>query len=251
VAHTWCPNGNVGDYNSILFYPQGPPPDNTVAADTDVLAATTSGNHILGAATSGGDITLSDIGLTIPQLNCLPPEDIGTPPAPNPDYALALGDPFYPLALQTTLTTAQITAAAAAVNQVVPSPASDLAFITYTPSTDNTTSQLPYYVPGSGGAPGRVGYVTLMNGSSTSTTVTAPIAGAFSPDNTLFFVSTAGDNQIHYISVPTLTDTQQIAPFLPACLPVSQGGVDKGCVFSGTGTIVPATAIGVKPRSTT
>ena len=243
VAHTWCPTGNVGDYANILFYPQGPPPDNSVAAETDVLAATTNGNHILGASAAGGNITLSDIGLTIPQFNCLPP--------PAEDNPLALGDPFFPLALQTTLTQAQVAAAAAYVNQVVASPASDLAFITYTPSSANPTSKLPYYVPGNGGAPGTVGYVTLMDGSSPSTTVTAPIAGAFSPDNTLFFVSTAGDNQIHYISVPTLTDTEQIAPMLPSCVPVSAGGDDAGCAYTGSGTVVPASAIAVKPRSTT
>jgi hypothetical protein len=68
VAHTWCPAGNVGDYsgdaNSILFYPQGP--DNAVIAQTDALAATTDGQHILGAAFTGSEVTLTDIGITIP-----------------------------------------------------------------------------------------------------------------------------------------------------------------------------------------
>jgi hypothetical protein len=102
-----------------------------------------------------------------------------------------------------------------------------------------------------------VNYLTLMSGNSPSTTVTAPVAGAFSPDDSLFFVSTAGDNLIHFIGVPAVTanpskaDTQQIAPNLPACSSVSAGGNDIGCAFSGTGTVVPATAIAVKPRSTT
>ena len=63
---------------------------------------------------------------------------------------------------------------------------------------------------------------------------------------------------IHYITIPTNpsaatppTDTQQISPNLPACMPVSAGGNDAGCAYSGTGTIVPATAIVVVPRSTT
>jgi hypothetical protein len=59
---------------------------------------------------------------------------------------------------------------------------------------------------------------------------------------------------IHYISVPTLTDTQQITPNLPSCTPISAGGTDLGCAYTGPnpGTaIVPATAIAVKPRSTT
>ena len=58
---------------------------------------------------------------------------------------------------------------------------------------------------------GTVGYVTL-NGAVGHY---RPVAGAFSPDDTLFFVSTAGDNLIHYINTQTLTDTQQISPNLP------------------------------------
>jgi hypothetical protein len=94
-----------------------------------------------------------------------------------------------------------------------------------------------------------VGYVTL--GGSLASSITAPIAGAFSPDNTYFFVSTAGDNMVHYITVQSLTDAQQISPNLPACTPVSAGGNDLGCTYTGTGTVVPATVIEVKPRSTT
>ncbi len=53
-----------------------------------------------------------------------------------------------------------------------------------------------------------MGYVTLTGASS----ITAPIAGAFSPDNTLFFVSTSGDNKVHYIDTNTLKEMQQITP---------------------------------------
>jgi hypothetical protein len=86
------------------------------------------------------------------------------------------------------------------------------------------------------------------------------LAGIFTPDDQLFFVSTAGDNMIHTISVPLVTsdpahaDTQQISPNLPACTPVSAGGNDLGCTYNGPnpGTaIVPATALAVRPRSTT
>jgi len=252
IAHTWCPSGTVGDYASMSFYPQGPSPDNLVDAQTDVLAATTDGNHILGASTTGtasagSNITLSDIGVTIPAYNCLPPES-------SSNYPLTLGDTLSPLVLTTSLSTPPaITANAAAVNQVVPSPTSSLAFITYTPPTTGATTgaSLPYYLPGTG----TVGYVPFKGSSAAS--ITAPLTGAFTPDDKLFFVSTAGDNMIHYISVPLVTsnpanaDTQQISPNLPACTPVSAGGTDFGCTFSGSGTIVPATAIAVKPRATT
>ncbi|MDR3725548.1 MAG: hypothetical protein P4K86_00760 [Terracidiphilus sp.] len=226
VAHTWCPTGTVGNSASMLFYPQG----DSVAAQTDVLAATTDGQHILGAAMIGGGVTLSDIGVTIPTGQC----------------PTAISNVLQPLTIAHTLTQQQLSKVnATAVNQVVTSPASNLAFVTYTSTTPGAL--LPYYVPVSGGAAGTVNYVTLMNGTSASTTVTAPLAGAFSPDDKLFFVSTAGDNLIHYIDVPTLKDTQQITPNLPGCAP----GTDSGCTLPSATTHVPATAIAVKPRTTT
>ena len=229
VAHTWCPIGTVGNNATISFYPQGA----SVAAQTDVLAATTDGLHILGAALIGGGVTLSDIGVTIPNGDC---------PGAGSNALQAL---TIPSTLNPQLS---LNIHATAVNQVVTSPASNLAFITYSGATPG--AQLPYYQPKASGA-GTVNYVTLTGSSA----ITAPVAGAFSPDDKLFFVSTAGDNQIHYISIPTSissttppTDAQQISPNLPACTP----GVDQGCLLTAPTTHpVPATVITVKPRSTT
>ena len=92
-------------------------------------------------------------------------------------------------------------------------------------------------------------YVTFKGSSAAN--ITAPLAGAFTPDNKLFFVSTAGDNMIHYISVPLVTtnpanaDTQQISPNLPACTPISSGGTDPGCAYSGPSPAPPS----FRPRS--
>jgi hypothetical protein len=84
------------------------------------------------------------------------------------------------------------------------------------------------------------------------------LAGAFTADDSSFFVSTAGDNLIHRINIPANpsaaappTDTQQISPNLPACTSIANGGLDVGCTFNGTGTIVPATGIAIVPRATT
>jgi hypothetical protein len=244
VDHTWCPSGTVGNYASMSFYPEA----DSVPVQTGALAATTDGKHILGAMLSNsGATTLTDIGVSIPNTKCTVTT---SGPASNPVQTLT------PLSTNPTLLTPQplpVNVNAVAENgapagglQVVPSPASNLAFITYNGTTPGAL--LPYYIPGSG----KVNYVTLMNGSSASTTETAPLAGSFSPDDTLFFVSTAGDNLIHYINVKTLTDTQQIAPNLPACTPVDDGGNDPGCLLTApTTNPVPATAIAVKPRSTT
>jgi hypothetical protein len=242
VAHTWCPAGTVGNYGSMHFYPQG----DLVNTQTDVLGATTDGQHILGAAVSGGGATLSDIAITIPSNT---PTGGSPSPIPCPESAGVLS----PLVISHTLNKVPLTLVnATAVDQVVAAPASDLAFVTYTGSTPGAS--LPYYIPGSNGASGTASYVTL-NGASL---ITAPLAGAFSPDGTYFFVSTAGDNMVHYITIPTKVtsstppvDSQQIAPNLPACVPISAGGNDFGCTFTGTGSIVPASVIVVKPRSTT
>ena len=222
VAHTWCPTGTVGNYASMVFYPQG----DSVNAQTDVLAATVDGQHILGAGMAGGGITLYDIGVTIPTGAC---------PA-------AVANALQPLTIAHTLNPFAVNVNATSVDAVIASPASNLAFITYNGTTPG--AQLPYYVPGTGGAAGTLNYLTLTN----STAITAPVAGSFSPDDTVFFVSTAGDNQIHYIDVKTLTDKQQISPNLPPCAP----GSDPNCtITTPTTTPVPATAIAVRPRATT
>ena len=250
VAHTWCPAGTVGNYDSMVFYPQG----DSVSATTNVLAATTDGDHILGAASTGGGITLSDIGLTIPTN----PSSTGAPtPVECPVTAAGV---LSPLTLTHTLNQTAITANASSVNQVVTSPTSvsqgtsgaaySLSFITYNGTTTGAT--LPYYkqVNGASATLGTVGYIPLTGASS----ITAPIVGAFSPDNSLFFVSTSGDNLIHYIDTvkavtdPTHADTQQINPNLPPCTP----GSDPDCtITTPTTTAVPATVVAVKPRSTT
>ena len=222
VAHTWCPTGTVGNYASMVFYPQG----DSVNAQTDVLAATVDGQHILGAGMAGGGITLYDIGVTIPTGAC---------PA-------AVANALQPLTIAHTLNPFAVNVNATSVDAVIASPASNLAFITYNGTTAG--AKLPYYVPGTGGAAGTLNYLTLAN----STAITAPVAGSFSPDDTVFFVSTAGDNQIHYIDVKTLTDKQQISPNLPPCAP----GSDPNCtITTPTTTPVPATAIAVRPRATT
>lgn len=224
TMRAWCPS--VTSANTIVqAYPQAA----SVNAQTDVLAATTDGEHILGVGLNGGTSpTLTDIGV---------------------NYANSLISGACPSAngTSTQITTSPVTQVfstpsgalgfqASALDQVVASPASNLAFVTYTPvAGTSTAATLPYYQPNSNGTLGTVGQVTLQEPSGSTAVPTAPVAGAFSLDDTMFFVSTAGDDLVHYIDVKSLTDTKQIKP----------GLVD------GNGNPVPATFIAVKPRSTT
>ncbi len=245
-ANSWCPTGTVGDYNSMAFYPAS---GDFFNVQTDVLTATTDGKHILGAAVTGGGTTLTDIAVDIVPAECSLSAALST------NGALVTKTP---LALNVSAT---------AVNRIIASPASNLAFVTYTALASNSNAQLPYYQPNTADPTqlGTVGYVPLVTQTG-GTPPSAPLAGIFTPsgiftpastvssDDMFFFVSTAGDNMIHKIDVPTLTDTQQISPNLPACTPVSSGGNDLGCTYTGTNpatSYVPATAIAIKPRTTT
>jgi hypothetical protein len=249
VAHTWCPSGTIEDYASMVFYPLADTVDDSssVPVQSDTLVATTDGQHILGAAVTGNGPTLSDIDITIPRLNCLSQDSEGNA------LPMGSGDALLPLSLTHTVTEIPLSGVSpTAINQVIASPASNLAFITYTAAETNSNAQLPYYMPATSSAPYTLGYIPLTTQSG-GTSPIAPLAGAFTPDDKIFFVSTAGDNMIHFISAPLVTtnpagaDTKQISPNLPACSP----STDAGCTFSGSGTTVPATVITVKPRSAT
>lgn len=260
VAHTWCPSGTVGNNASLQFFPQS----DSVNLATSVLGATSNGEHILGASLNGSSITLGDIGVAVSATPLCPEATTGTPPNQV--------ETVTPLSTNPTLNgVVNLTGVTNAtnVNQVVtgtaPTTASTttaapVAFVTYsTPGSSTAAVQLPFYLPQASGV-GPVGYVKFADNAS-ATPPTAPLAGAFSPDNTLFLVSTAGDNEIHFISIPTSvslatppTDSQQYSPNLPACTPVSAGGNDTGCLYPvapGPNAVVPATVITVKPRSVT
>ncbi len=75
VAHTWCPSGDPGHYNSMIFYPQAGPD-----ADPGERQHRGSGCHrgwdahswerLRKVEHSPGPISLSDIKVTIPSTEC-------------------------------------------------------------------------------------------------------------------------------------------------------------------------------------
>ena len=159
-------------------------------AKTDRIAATTDGQHILGATVQGGTPTLNDINVTLPV----------TTACPQPPDGVSVG--FFKSSF-TTHPLSSITATA--IDDVVPATNSALAFVTYTGSS----GLLPEYIP----ATGTITYLQLGNGA---TSATAPVSGVFSTDNLTFYAG-ASDGQVHLISIngTTATETGVLQPALP------------------------------------
>jgi len=230
VMHAWCPSLVTGTNTIDLAYPQVP---GAVAAQTDLLAATSDGDHILGLGLDGGTSpTLTDISVDYSKSlvsGACPSTTSGTVSTSGPITASPVTQ-----TAQAQASTLGFTAST--LDQIVVSPSSSLAFLTYTAPTGSTsTATLPYYQPTTTGALGTVNQLTFAEPSGTTAVPTAPVAGVFSLDNKYFFVSTSGDNLVHYIGVSTLTDTQQINPGLT----------------DTNGNSIPVTIITTKPRSTT
>ncbi len=225
VAHTWCPSGSSSNYASLVFYPQG----DSVPIQTDTLAATTDGQHILGAAIVGGGVQLSDIGVSIPSVassgtatgGSINPVNL---PLPCPQS----GQTLEPLTIQSSISA---NSAGGQRDQ------------RYSDQSDRPVACVEPCIPHLHRFNARRKAALLHAGLKRSGRNTElrhahrrqrshslPLTGAFSLDDKLFFVSTAGDNLIHFINTTTLQDTQQINPNLPACTP----GSDPDCIFNTT-----------------
>jgi hypothetical protein len=179
-------NGNPPTTANV-YYPLA----DSLAVQNDRVAATTDGQHILGAALVGGTATFNDLSVTLPVTTPCPPPPSGIPP----DYFKHTNK---------SLTLSSITATQ--IDDVVPATNSALAFVTYTGSS----GLLPEYVP----ATGAITYVKLGNGA---TTATAPLSGVFSTDNLTFYAG-GSDGQVHLISIQgtSASETGVLQPALPA-----------------------------------
>lgn len=232
-GRSYCPSGAVisaGPPETITntFAPLA----DEKAVTTDRLAATDDGKHILGA-TATSPASLADLDITLPSQ--LSPVNGVVVPSPCP----APPAPVAPGYFQSTVNKIVLTRIAPTqITGVVPSSSSTLAFVTYA----GTSGQLPYYVIPATGA-GTVGYLQLGNGATTNA---APVSGAFSTDNTTFYVGTSGasgssvDNDVHIISITggtTPAETGILSPNLPAA--------------SGTGPYAPVNLLVQRPKRIT
>ncbi|WP_263418362.1 hypothetical protein [Terriglobus albidus] len=215
VGHTYCHKTTYSgtSVSSIEYFPIAGGTASTVSAPLDRIAATNDGAHILGARMVGGSPQITDIPVTLPTGGC------PTASGAVPDFTLKSAATFY-----------NTTATGNAVTSIVPASNSTVAFVTYSAGTTGS-AVIPAYFPSTN----TVSNIALATTSGKSAP-TAPVSGVFSADDATFFVSTAGDNQVHLISKGTTaySDTRQLDPKLPA--------------FSGSGYAVPD-LIAAKPRT--
>ncbi|MCU1313623.1 MAG: Fibronectin type domain protein [Acidobacteriaceae bacterium] len=199
---------------------------------SDHLASTTNGQHIVGATANPPQ--LLDANVVVP--TNVPPPTPGAPvsgacPTTTATVNGVTVTKTVPLQITNPNNYPQSLAsfAPSLIHQVVTSPNSSLAVVTYeqaAPTPGNAL--LPIYtIP----APGAAG--TLSSVKLTGAQATTPVAAIFSPDYTQIFVSTGGDSNMHIVSTSSLTDTEQFNPNLP----------------DGLGGITPAQFIAVKPRA--
>ena len=211
AAYGQCPESTV---TPIVNYPEAA----TVVASSDHVAATTDGKHIIGA--SANPATLTDLSVTVPIDAC--PSD-----ANSQTTGIVFNPP--PVVNQVSLAGYGITN----VNEVVAATNSVEAFVTYDSAATTPPAGgalLPVYKPSA-----TAGTLGTLSGVKLTGSALAPVAGIFSPDNTIFFAGTTGDNQLHLIDTTSLLDTQQINPKLTDI----------------NGNPLPPVFLAVEPRPTT
>jgi hypothetical protein len=209
------------------------------AVATDRIAATTDGNHILGAhATAGsGVVTLADIDVVLPENAPTPEGACPIPPAPQPAPGFFQSSfTTYPLPgidAQPLAGNLPYTVATQAITGVVPASNSAAAFVLYNGTTTVGNSPLiPFYLPPRSGT----GTVQMLPLGFGATDNSSPVAGVFSTDNFSFYAGTMGlgnyglpnadttsvDNDVHIFALtyptggaPMAADSGIISPNLP------------------------------------
>lgn len=195
----FCPNLAV---NPAVYYPSA----GILAETTDHLVATTNSQHVIGASLLPSP-QLTDSTTVIPTGAC--PLD-----TTQPSTGLPISSP---LTIQNTANVSKPLTGYSITNidQVVASPNSSVAFVTYTGSSTSGSAMLPAYVIPNSGVTLSAGTQGAITNIPLSGAAVSPIAGVFSPDTKTFYVSTTGDNLVHLINTSALTDTSTLAPGLP------------------------------------
>ena len=213
-GRSYCPTSTINSAAnppvvSNQFYPVADPESVTI----DRLAATTDGKHMIGATVIGPAV--KDVAVSLPVQTVCPSAPASAPPT----FTSSISS--YPLTGVT----------ATAINNILPSNDSSLAFITY----NGSSGILPVYFPATSG-PGKLTLFQLSPANG-ATAASAPVAGTFSTDNLTFYVGTSGDNQVHEISVAYGSTTpvseplgNVINPALPCFVTICSGNATPNLI---------------------
>ncbi len=225
TARGYCPDTRTG---AIDNYPSAVPGGATgYGFAADHLATTTNGKHVVSATANPAELV--DANVVVPTEASA--NAAGACPTSTNTVNGATVTSTIPLEIANPNNFTQSLAAFAPslIHQVVTSPDSSLAVVTYeqaNPTAGNAL--LPVYRIPAAGVAGALTPVKLTGAQATT-----PVAAIFSPDYSQIFVSTGGDANMHIVSTRDLTDTVQFNPNLP----------------DGNGGITPAQFLAVKPRA--
>ncbi len=209
TARSYCPVTTISTINGAVtgssttsntFYPDA----GVTQPQTDRVATTNDGLHLLGAAATPAP-SFTDLLLSTPA---------PSPATASPGLPVAACPNQMPMTAPVTFgTTVAFSGAlsgvtATAITGVDPTSDSKMAFVTYAGSG----GVLPTYTPQPTGA-GTLGSIALQK-SSFGTPI-APVAGVVSADNQTFYVGTSGDNVVHLITNGNNGYTDTATPIAP------------------------------------
>ena len=231
TARSYCPVTTIAAVNgaptsssttSNVYYPDA----QVTGPQTDQVATTNDGLHLLGAAVpAGGAANFTDFLLSTPA-----PPGSGLPSQACPPVQANVTPPVT-FGATPAFTGALPGVSATAITGVDPTSDSKIAFVTYTGSG----GVVPTYTPQAAAA-GTLGSIALQ--TSTFGKPVAPVAGVVSADNQTFYVGTTGDNVVHLITNGANGYTDITTPINPK-------------LTDGNGNIVTPNLLVQKPRKTT
>ncbi len=209
-----------------------------VAANTSVINSSNDGEHVFGANDAAG-LTFSDIQTDVPS------GANGLCPLADTGLTIPTNLTQYSDGSITGATLTGVDSTSATFNLTNPTPNTTYtAFVTYTDASSSAPAKLPVYQLTSG-AGGSAQFALIPLATTSAGTPTAPTSGAVSPDGKTFFVTTSGDNLLHFITIPQPSTT---AP--PTQLPSDNGAPVPTNLVDANGSPVPADLVLIRPYQT-
>jgi hypothetical protein len=206
------PATSAGPGSAVVYFPAS-----STNLPSDQLGISNDGLHLFTAtsATAATPFTFSDACVSISPYNNYASGVCTAPVTQSGDEPVSISP--CPISIKTNsknYSTAGLLPAGATVTGIPVATSSSVlagattfftaytAFLTYTGANSGANGAVvPYYqVFDAQAAPAALGSVTLTDPGAATPTV--PTAGVVSPDNTTLYVTTAGDNAVHFITIP-------------------------------------------------